>query len=239
MERQKYLTKKGIKAREVKEYYTFVVLDNISVYTKTLYKDMNLESPHNPIHGETLKSHETHKAQAPQNLRCVVVTVSDTREEETDISGKLIKEYLVKNTHQVVAYHIVKDDIPEIQKLLRQEVANPEVQVIIFNGGTGIAPRDVTYEAVEKLLDKKIDGFGEIFRYLSYKEIGSAAILSRALAGVYNRKIVFSIPGSRGAVDLAMRNLILPEMGHMVWEANKEKLGDDVSVIASDSKAIS
>jgi len=152
----------------------------------------------------------------------MVVTVSDTRGAETDVSGKLVKEHLMGSGHQVVAYHIVKDEVQEIQNLLRQGAENPQVQVIILNGGTGIAPRDVTYEAVEELLDKKIEGFGEIFRYLSYKEIGSAAMLSRALAGVCNRKIVFSLPGSRGAVDLAMRELILPEMGHLVREANKE-----------------
>jgi molybdenum cofactor biosynthesis protein B len=180
-----------------------------------------MESRHHK-HEKHLKSHEEHKAQAPQSLRCMVVTVSDTRGEETDASGKLIKEHLTKNTHRVVAYHIIKDDVQEIQNLLQQGGKDSNVQVIIFNGGTGIAPRDVTYEAIEKLLDKKLDGFGEIFCYLSYKEIGSSAILSRSLAGVYQQKVVFSIPGSRGAVDLAMRALILPEMGHLVREANKE-----------------
>ncbi|HWP46348.1 MAG TPA: MogA/MoaB family molybdenum cofactor biosynthesis protein [Candidatus Limnocylindrales bacterium] len=183
---------------------------------------MDKPSHHSHSKEKEFKSHEAHKAQAPSSIRCMVITVSDTRKEETDISGKSIQEHLIKNGHQVVAYQIVKDEAQEIQNLLRQGVANPEVQVIIFNGGTGIAPRDVTYEALERLLDKKIDGFGEIFRYLSYKEIGSAAILSRALAGVCNRKIVFSIPGSPGAVELAMRELILPEMGHLVREANKE-----------------
>jgi molybdenum cofactor biosynthesis protein B len=182
-----------------------------------------MESSHPHNHQKEVKSHEEHKAKAPLSLKCMVITVSDTRDTETDTSGKLIQEHLLKNAHQVVVYQIVKDDATEIQNLLRQGVANPDVQIIIFNGGTGIAPRDVTYEALEKLLDKKIDGFGEIFRYLSYREIGSAAMLSRALAGTCHRRVVFSIPGSRGAVDLAMRELILPEMGHLVREANKEK----------------
>ena len=126
---------------------------------------------------------EEHKAKAKRSIRCFVLTVSDTRDETTDTSGQLIKSQMGDEKHQLAGYKIVKDEPAEIESLLRKEIANPEVEAIIVNGGTGISPRDGTYEVIVKLLDKKLDGFGEIFRFLSYQDIGSAAIMSRAVAG--------------------------------------------------------
>ena len=154
-------------------------------------------------------------------VNVAVLTVSDTRTEETDRSGALIKELVARAGHQIVAYQIVRDESEPIQAALRTFVANPDVQAIICNGGTGIAPRDVTVEVVGSLLDKRLDGFGELFRMLSYQEIGSAAIMSRALAGTYAGRIVFATPGSTNAVRLAMEKLILPQLDHLVWELQR------------------
>jgi molybdenum cofactor biosynthesis protein B len=160
-----------------------------------------------------------HKAKQPKNIDCFVLTVSDTRDETTDENGALIKRLLAENGHKVVGYRIVKDDRATITAALAEVLGAQAIAAVIVNGGTGIAPRDVTYEAVCGLLEKRLDGFGEIFRFLSYQEIGSAAIMSRAVAGVAAGKIVVSLPGSRGAVDLAMKRLLLPELGHMVSQA--------------------
>jgi molybdenum cofactor biosynthesis protein B len=159
---------------------------------------------------------EEHKAKGKGSIRCFVVTVSDTRDETTDQSGQLIKSQLAEAGHQLAGYRIVKDDPVRIEELLHEAMADREVEAIVVNGGTGISPRDGTYEIVVKLLDKRLDGFGEIFRYLSYQDIGSAAIMSRAVAGSAQGKVLISLPGSRGAVGLAMDKLILPELGHMV-----------------------
>ncbi len=157
-----------------------------------------------------------HNKEAAKNLGIMVITVSDTRDETTDQSGQLIKDMLAGAGHRTVGYQIVKDEPNEIEELLRQTLGRKDLQVIILNGGTGIAPRDRTYEVVDRLLQKRLDGFGEIFRYLSYQDIGSAAIMSRACAGIAGDKVMISLPGSKGAVQLAMGQLILPEMGHMV-----------------------
>jgi len=157
-----------------------------------------------------------HKERAAQSLGIMVLTVSDTRDETTDQSGRLIKEMLAKAGHRTVGYRIVKDEPREIEDLLRQTLRRKDIEVIILNGGTGIAPRDGTYEVVDRLLQKRLDGFGEIFRYLSYQDIGSAAIMSRACAGIVGDKVMISLPGSKGAVQLAMGQLVLPEIGHMV-----------------------
>lgn len=159
---------------------------------------------------------EEHKAKGKRSINCFVVTVSDTRDETTDTSGQLIKSMLADEKHPLAGYRIVKDEPVEIEALLRAALANPQVEAVIVNGGTGISPRDGTYEVVVKLLDKRLDGFGEIFRYLSYKDIGSAAVMSRAVAGSVQGKVLISLPGSRGAVGLAMEKLILPEIRHMV-----------------------
>jgi len=157
-----------------------------------------------------------HKKLAAQSLGIMVVTVSDTRDETTDQSGRLIKDMLAEAGHRTVEYRIVKDEPREIENLLRQTLVRKDLEVIILNGGTGIAPRDGTYEVVDRLLQKRLDGFGEIFRYLSYQDIGSAAIMSRACAGIVGDKVMISLPGSKGAVQLAMGQLVLPELGHMV-----------------------
>ncbi|MEA5515032.1 MogA/MoaB family molybdenum cofactor biosynthesis protein [Nodularia sp. UHCC 0506] len=149
-------------------------------------------------------------------ITCAVVTVSDTRDLETDKSGQLIQQLLVAAHHVVEVYKIVKDEPAQIQAEIERLSKNAALDVIIFNGGTGIAPRDTTYDAIEKLLEKTLPGFGELFRFLSYQEIGSRAIASRAVAGVYQYKLIFSLPGSSNAVRLGMEKLILPEMAHLV-----------------------
>jgi molybdenum cofactor biosynthesis protein B len=151
-----------------------------------------------------------------KTVSCAVITVSDSRSEATDKSGQLIKDLLTKAGHTIVAYSIVKDEPEQIINLLKQLATELTVEVLIFNGGTGIAPRDTTYEAIAQVLEKTLPGFGELFRYLSYQEIGSRAIASRAVAGVYRQKLIFSLPGSTKAVQLALEKLILPEIVHLV-----------------------
>jgi len=157
-----------------------------------------------------------HKEKGKKSVGCFVVTVSDTRDETTDQSGQLIKELLAEKGHPLAGYRIVKDEPAQIGALLHEALAKRDVDAVIVNGGTGISPRDGTFEVVSRLLEKRLDGFGEIFRLLSYQDIGSAAIMSRAVAGSAKGKVLISLPGSKGAVDLAMRRLVLPELGHMV-----------------------
>lgn len=157
-----------------------------------------------------------HKEKGQKSVRCFVVTVSDTRDETTDTSGQTIKSLLASEGHSTPHYRIVKDEPDQIKALLDEALARGDVEAVIVNGGTGIAPRDGTYEVVSRLLEKKLDGFGEIFRYLSYLDIGSAAIMSRAAAGTARGKVLISLPGSRGAVTLAMEKLVLPEIRHIV-----------------------
>lgn len=164
-----------------------------------------------------------HKKEAPKEVRCKVVTVSDTRNKETDKSGKLMIRLLEEAGHVIADYEIVKDEGNLIREAVLKGCENPGIDAVLTNGGTGIALRDVTIETVRELFDKEIDGFGELFRMLSYTEdIGSAAILSRAAAGTMQNKAVFSTPGSSGAVRLAMNKLILPELGHIVRELRKD-----------------
>ncbi|HUK57306.1 MAG TPA: MogA/MoaB family molybdenum cofactor biosynthesis protein [Nitrospiria bacterium] len=165
--------------------------------------------------------HDEHKARAPSVVSCAVVTVSDTRTSETDTGGALIRKLLADRGHRVASSHWVKDDPAEVQKLLAVLANRPEVQAVILSGGTGISKRDGTYEAVAGLLEKRLDGFGELFRSLSYHEIGSAAMMSRAVAGTYRGRVLISIPGSEAAVRLAMEKLILPELGHLIREVNR------------------
>ena len=157
-----------------------------------------------------------HKEKGKKSVGCFVLTVSDTRDESTDASGQTIKALLSEHGHRLAGYRIVKDEPAEIESLLKQTLRNADVEAVIVNGGTGISPRDGTYEVIVKLLDKRLDGFGEIFRFLSYQDIGSAAIMSRAVAGSAQGKVLISLPGSKGAVGLAMEKLILPELRHMV-----------------------
>ncbi|WP_202078921.1 MogA/MoaB family molybdenum cofactor biosynthesis protein [Caldalkalibacillus salinus] len=168
-------------------------------------------------------STDQHKAEAPQRVGCMVITVSDTRTEETDKSGKIMMDLLNQQGHEPVLYHIVQDEPSLIQQHIQQGLADSSVDVILLNGGTGIAERDTTVETVKSMIVKEIPGFGEIFRYLSYiEDIGSAAILSRAVAGTVKGKAIFCTPGSSGAVKLAMEKIILPELGHVVRELRKD-----------------
>ena len=161
-------------------------------------------------------SHVEHREAAPASVGVAVITVSDTRDRDTDKSGQLIREKLEGAGHTVVHYAIVKDTARQIKGELAIAIEKRGCQALILNGGTGIAPRDNTFEVVDGMLEKKLPGFGEIFRYLSYKEIGAAAIMSRAVAGTHRGRILISLPGSSGAVRLAMDELILPELGHLV-----------------------
>ena len=157
-----------------------------------------------------------HKEKGKKSIRCFVITVSDTRDESSDTSDQTIKQFLTDEGHQTTGYRIVKDEPLDIKALLEQALSQNDVDAVIVNGGTGISPRDGTFEVVERFLEKKLDGFGELFRYLSYLDIGSAAIMSRAAAGTARGKVLVSLPGSKGAVTLAMEKLILPELRHMV-----------------------
>ena len=150
------------------------------------------------------------------SIACAVITVSDTRTIETDRSGQLIKQLLTQAGHQILTYTIVKDEPAAIRDLLTYLEHQFKLEAIILTGGTGIAPRDTTYDVISNWLDRTIPGFGEIFRYLSYKQIGSRAIASRAVAGVKQQKLVFSLPGSSNAVQLGITELILPELNHLV-----------------------
>ena len=162
-----------------------------------------------------------HKAQAPAAVGCFVLTVSDTRTQENDTSGLAIRELLAAAGHTVTGHAIVRDEPAEVAALVRTRIDDPATQVIITTGGTGISARDATYEAIAALFDKRLDGFGEIFRMLSYQDIGSAAMMSRATAGSVGRTAVFVLPGSLAAVRLAMEKLIVPELGHVVQQLLK------------------
>lgn len=162
-----------------------------------------------------------HRAAAPEYIGVAVLTVSDTRTPETDTSGALLRAQLLAHGHRVVDSRIVPDEPARIRATLADWSDRPEVQAIITNGGTGIARRDTTYDVLAGLLEKRIDGFGELFRMLSYQEIGAAAMLSRAVAGVYRGRVLIATPGSTNAVRLALERLILPELSHLVYELTK------------------
>ena len=164
---------------------------------------------------------DAHRAAAPATVRCAVLTVSDSRDRATDASGNLIREMLGFAGHAVVDYQIVPDEPDQIRRVLAEWIARDDVQAVLSNGGTGIAARDTTYDAIAGLLDKRIDGFGELFRMLSWQEVGPAAMLSRAVAGVAGGTLVVAMPGSANAVRLAMTRLVTPELGHLVYEIGK------------------
>jgi molybdopterin adenylyltransferase len=165
-------------------------------------------------------AHE-HRAAAPHRARCFVLTVSDTRTANTDTSGRAIRELLDGAGHEVAGHQIVRDEPSDVSAVVREQVANRAVQVVITTGGTGITSRDGTFEAIDGLLEKRLDGFGELFRMLSFQEIGAAAMLSRATAGTMQKKAIFVLPGSENAVRLALTRLILPELGHVLQQLNK------------------
>lgn len=163
-----------------------------------------------------------HKSEAPSVVSCAIITVSDTRTKETDKSGNLLKQLLLDEGHRICFYVIVKDDATKIKDALMSAAHLPETNAVLLTGGTGIARRDITIETVAPLFEKEIVGFGELFRMLSYVEdIGSAAMMSRAAAGTYLNKAIFVMPGSSGAVKLAMEKLILKELGHIIRELSK------------------
>jgi molybdenum cofactor biosynthesis protein B len=168
-------------------------------------------------------SFEQHQASGAKYgpLGFAVLTMSDSRTPETDTSGQFIREAVTAAGHKVVRYALVKDDPIQIRPELQGALADHDVAVIVTNGGTGISFRDNAYETVVALLDKQLDGFGELFRMLSYQEIGAAAMLSRAVGGIARGKVVFSLPGSTKAVKLGMEKLVLPQAGHLYFELQK------------------
>ncbi len=167
---------------------------------------------------------EEHRAHAPRVLGFAALTVSDSRTPETDGGGRSIRDLVERAGHRFVEARIVRDEIEAIRAAARELLSLPEVDVLVLTGGTGVAPRDVTLEAVAPLLERPLEGFGELFRMLSYKEVGAAAMLSRATAGVTNGKALFALPGSPKAVTLALNELILPEAGHLISQARRGKL---------------
>jgi len=165
--------------------------------------------------------YKEHKDRAPKSVSCAVLTISDTRTELDDESGRLIRQKLIDSGHQVTSYCILKDEADPIEKKIHELLREEELQVIIANGGTGVSRRDITVETVYPMLEKKLDGFGELFRSLTYQEIGTGSIMSRAIAGVARGKVIICLPGSPEATNLAMDKIILPEIGHMVREATR------------------
>lgn len=165
----------------------------------------------------------THMNKGRSHISCAVITVSDTRNMETDQSGRHIKEILKEHNHQVAFYRIIPDERDIIRHTVEKVIHNGGIEAVIISGGTGISSRDVTIESIQPLFEKELPGFGELFRYLSYQyDIGTASILSRAICGVSNNCLIFSLPGSLKAVQLAMEKIILIELGHMVREVHKD-----------------
>jgi molybdenum cofactor biosynthesis protein B len=164
-----------------------------------------------------------HRESAPETVRIAILTISDTRTPETDTGGDIAEELLEDAGQEVVERRIVRDEVAGIRNNLIDLLARSDVDAVLTTGGTGISARDTTFEVVERMLEKRLDGFGEIFRMLSYEEIGSAAIMSRALAGSVGSKVVASLPGSRNAVRLAVEKLLVPELSHVVFELRKHQ----------------
>ena len=164
---------------------------------------------------------EEHRASAPARVTCFVLTVSDSRTLDTETSGRAIAELLQAAGHEVLDRQVVRDEPADVERIVRAEIESGRARVVITTGGTGITSRDSTYEALTALFEKRLDGFGELFRMLSFQEIGAAAMLSRATAGIANRRAIFLLPGSEHAVRLAMQRLILPELGHLLRELSR------------------
>jgi molybdopterin adenylyltransferase len=162
---------------------------------------------------------EEHRQKAGKGpVTIAIVTVSDTRTPETDQNRQYIEARMAELGHRVAAYRLIKDEPDQVAAVIEELTAMPEVQIVLFNGGTGISPRDTTYDVVSRYLEKTLPGFGEIFRQLSYQEVGAAAMLSRATAGVCRSTLVLSVPGSPNAVKIALEKLIIPEINHLAWE---------------------
>jgi molybdenum cofactor biosynthesis protein B len=164
-------------------------------------------------------SSEEHREKAGKGAVTVaIVTVSDTRTPETDQNRFYIEGMLAEHGHVVAAYRLIKDEPDQVEAAMDELAALDGVQIVLFNGGTGISPRDTTYDVVSRKLEKALPGFGELFRMLSWQEVGAAAMLSRATAGVYRQTLFVSLPGSPNAVQVALEKLILPEINHLAWE---------------------
>jgi molybdenum cofactor biosynthesis protein B len=162
---------------------------------------------------------QEHRARAGHGpVTIAIVTVSDTRTPETDENRRYIERRMGELGHIVAAYRLIKDEPDQVAAVLEELTAQPEIRLVLFNGGTGISPRDTTYDVIHRMLEKPLPGFGELFRMLSYQEVGAAAMLSRATAGVYKNTLIFSTPGSPNAVQVALEKLILPEINHLAWE---------------------
>jgi molybdenum cofactor biosynthesis protein B len=166
-------------------------------------------------------SHLEHKAKGPVSVGCFVLTVSDSRTGDTDSSGRAIREFVEHAGHLVTGYAIVRDEPALVTASVTQWLTDAQTRVIITTGGTGLTARDGTFEAVDALFEKRLDGFGELFRMLSFDEIGAAAMMSRATAGTVGAKAIFVLPGSEHAVRLAMSRLIIPELGHIAQQLQK------------------
>ena len=164
---------------------------------------------------------DQHKAGAPDSLGCAVVTVSDTRTLATDTGGEEVVQRLQAAGHRIVAREIIPDEPSKMTPLLEELRGDPRVHAVLMTGGTGISSRDQTFETVTRLLTKPLPGYGELFRWLSYSEIGAATMLSRATGGLMDDTLLLTMPGSRAAVELAMEKIILPELGHLVRESRK------------------
>ncbi|TFG47184.1 MAG: molybdenum cofactor biosynthesis protein MoaB [Dehalococcoidia bacterium] len=165
--------------------------------------------------------HIDHKAQSPTTVKCAVITVSDSRTEDTDESGRYLTSTLMENGHIVGYYRLLKNDVKAIINTLNEILIDATLQVVIFSGGTGLSHRDLTVETVTPLLEKQMPGFGELFRLLTWESIGTPSIMSRALGGVIKGKVILCLPGSLNAVKLAAEKIILPEIGHMAREAGR------------------
>ena len=166
-------------------------------------------------------THQENKSQGPASVRCAVITVSDTRTLETDTGGKAVIDHLTAAGHVVVSREIIPDEPERMRPLLQSLAVQGDLDAILLTGGTGITSRDQTFETVSSLLTKPLPGYGEVFRMLSYQDIGPAAILSRAVGGLIGRKVVLTMPGSPAAVRLAMEKIIVPEFSHLVREARR------------------
>jgi len=162
-----------------------------------------------------------HKSHAPRTVSFMVITVSDSRTADTDTSGQLIGRLLLEAGHRVARYALAKDEAAQVEAAILEGLDDADVQILVLNGGTGMSIRDGTFEVVSRLLEKRIDGFGELFRMLSWDQVGSAAMMSRAVAGTCRGKAIFSIPGSPRAAELALKSLIIPEAGHLVFEVHR------------------
>ncbi|APV43774.1 molybdenum cofactor biosynthesis protein B [Dehalogenimonas formicexedens] len=165
--------------------------------------------------------HIEHEALAPKSVSVAVITVSDSRTLETDESGRLIKDVLINHSHRIHSYHLLPNNTPGLDSLMEDLLGSAGIDAVVITGGTGLSHKDITIETVSPKFQKRMDGFGELFRSLSYQEIGAASVLSRAAGGITNGKVVLCLPGSAAAVRLALEKIIVPELPHMVREASR------------------